>query len=157
MFCCGEPSLDRYIQDLAGQEVRRKTAAVFVLTAAGSKQILGYYRLSQSSISLTELPVAVQKKLPRYPKVPATLMGRLAVDKTVRGKKYGEMLLMDALNRSWTLSQQIASFAMVVDVLQTEPDPLDFYKSYGFITFPGQPRRLFLPFATYEKLFEDCL
>jgi GNAT superfamily N-acetyltransferase len=151
-FGCGEPSLDRYLQELAGQEIRRKTASVFVLTS-GSPKVLGYYCLSQSSISLAELPLPVQKKLPRYPKVPATLMGRLAVDVSVRGRGYGEALLLDALHRCWSICQQIASYAMVVDVMETQPDPLNFYLNYGFLALPDQPRRLYLPLSTYEKLW----
>ena len=153
-FRCGEVTLDRYLQEFAGQEIRRRTASVFVLTPVGDPQILGYYSLSQSSIGLSELPPEVQKKLPRYPKIPATLLGRLAVDRSCHGRRFGEVLLLDSLYRTWTVSQQIAAFAMVVDVLEIQPDPLGFYLSYGFKAFPENPRRLYLPLAEFKNLFQ---
>lgn len=40
-------------------------------------QILGYYTLSAYAMLLRELPEAMARKLPRYPLLPATLLGRL--------------------------------------------------------------------------------
>lgn len=154
-FTCGIESLDRYLLELAGQELRRRTAAVFVLCLPSDPRVLGYYTLAQSSIQLDELPANLVKKLPRYPKIPATLLGRLAVDKTCKGKGYGEFLLMDALYRSWSVSSQIGSYAVLVDVLQVEPDPMAFYLRYGFQSLPDQPRRLFLTMETYRKAFRS--
>jgi predicted GNAT family N-acyltransferase len=47
------------------------------------------------------LPDAVAKKLPRYPLLPATLLGRLAVSQGHRGRKLGRLLLADAMHRSY--------------------------------------------------------
>ena len=153
-FNSGVPSLDRYLRELAGQELRRRTAAVFVLVTPGNPQVLGYYSLSQSSLELTALPAKLRKKLPRYPLVPATLLGRLAVDQSQRGRGHGDFLLMDALYRTWSISPQIGSFAVVVDVLQLEPDPLAFYLRYGFQPLLEQPRRLFLTLNDYERALQ---
>lgn len=61
---------------------------------------------------------------------------------------------MNALERAWTASREAASFAMVVDVLDIQPDPLQFYLNYGFESFPNQPRRLFLPLQKVDGIFE---
>ena len=140
-FDCGTESLNQYLKQLAKQEQQRRTAAVFVLVREDAPQVLGYYTLSQSSVLLSELPASRHKKLPRYPQVPTTLLGRLAVDQSCRGMRYGELLLMNALERAWTASQQVASFAMIVDVLEVEPDPMLFYLRYDFEALPTQPRR----------------
>ncbi len=43
-FTCGVESLDRYLKNQAGQDVRRKANAVFILSEIGeSARILGYY------------------------------------------------------------------------------------------------------------------
>lgn len=154
-FDCGIEVLNRYLKELAKQELERKTAAVFVLVSENEPQILGYYTLSQSSVILSDLPESRRKKLPRYPQIPTTLLGRLAVDQSCKGKGYGELLLLDALKRAWSISQQVASFAMVVDVLEVEPDPLAFYVRYGFEPLPTQPRRLLLPLRTCDQLFAE--
>jgi predicted GNAT family N-acyltransferase len=91
------------------------------------------------------------KKLPKYPLVPATLLGRLAVDVRLRGKGAGEHLLMDALRRALEASREVASVAVVVDA--KDDSAVSFYRRYGFIGFADQPRRLFLPMAVIEKPF----
>lgn len=154
LFHCGVEVLDRYLKELAKQELQRRTAAVFVLVREGESRILGYYTLSQSSVLLSDLPERRRKKLPRYPQVPTTLLGRLAMDQSCRGKGYGELILMDALKRAWQASQQVASFAMIVDVLDVQPDPLLFYLRYDFEALPSEPRRLFLPFQNCDPLFK---
>ncbi len=80
-FRCGVRELDDYLRRRAGQDVRRRAAAVFVLSPADEpNRVAGYYTLSAASIVLGDLPQDVAKKLPRYPHIPATLIGRLARD-----------------------------------------------------------------------------
>ena len=150
-------ALDLYLRTQALQDLRRRVSAVFVLTPLGQRRVLGYYTLSAPSLDLGRLPLEVRRKLPRYPEVPATLLGRLAVDRSCRGggMRLGEHLLVDALRRSLEVSAQVASYAVVVDVVSVQPDPIGFYLRYGFQALPDQPRRLFLPMATIRRLFES--
>ena len=60
-------------------------AAPFVLLLPDGT-IAGYYTLSSTSVQLAELPAETVRKLPRYPLVPATLLGRLAVDRRQQGR-----------------------------------------------------------------------
>lgn len=83
----------------------------FVLTESGGSKPLGFYTLAATSVALAVLPEPVAKRLPRYPAVPAALMGRLAVDRSCHGKGYGQLLLMDAFSR--TLKSEIATFAFI--------------------------------------------
>lgn len=109
----------------------------------------GYYTLSAASIVFADLPVSLAKKLPRYPAIPATLMGRLAVDHRHRGRKYGEALLFDAFSR--TLKSDIASYAFVVDAKDETAQA--FYERYGFFPLPNAERRLFKPLSEIAALF----
>ena len=63
---------------------------------------------------LVDLPEMIQERLPTYSLVRATLIGRLAVDQTVQGKGLGQYLLMNALERCWLASHQVASFAVIM-------------------------------------------
>lgn len=69
--------------------------------------VLGFYTLSSYGIDVGELPPEVVKRLPRYPLIPATLLGRLAVNVERQGQGIGEFLLIDALRRAWEQSQHI--------------------------------------------------
>src|ERR1700683_3690587 len=104
-FSCGNAALDRYFKEQANQDLRRGCATPFVLIPSpGASVVLGYYTLSSFGIDVGELPTEVTRKLPRYPLIPATLLGRLAVDDRHHGKGLGEFLLMDALHRSMVQS-----------------------------------------------------
>ena len=152
-FSCGKPALDRYLKNQAGQDAGRHIAAPFVLVGrAGGRAVLGYYTLSALGIDLGDLPEEVAKKLPQYPIVPATLLGRLAVDRRYRGQGFGEVLMMDALHRSFTQSSEIAAAAVLVDAL--DDDAWRFYRHFKFIPFPERRDRLFLPMKTVERLFK---
>lgn len=122
---------------------------MFILTHDGTT-IVGYFSLSQFSVKLSELPSAMTAKLPRYPVVPATLIGRLAVDRRFRGKGIGELLLMDALARCLTVSKQVACAAVIVDA--KDETAKRFYLKYGFMELPGAEKRLFIPIATVHAM-----
>ena len=149
-FCCGVPELDIYLQQRAGQDLKRKLAAVFVLTE-DSKTIAGFYTLSAHSISGADLPPELSIRLPRFP-LPVTLLGRMAVAQALQGGGLGEYLLLDALNRALRGSQQVASWAVVVDA---KAGARSFYLKHDFIQLSASPERLFLPMKTIEALFAE--
>lgn len=149
-FSCGAESLDRYLRQQASQDARNRVAAPFVLRLAGSPRIIGYYTLSAYTIQLSELPADLRTRLPRYPHLPAVLLGRLAVDRQFAGQGWGKVLLLDALRRSLAHARQIAAMAVVVDALD---DPARaFYERYGFQRLADHEYRLFLPMRTIEQL-----
>jgi GNAT superfamily N-acetyltransferase len=149
-FSSGVEPLDRYVRDQAGQDTRKRVAAPFALCRGKGNAILGYYTLSALGVDIGAWPEDVARKLPKYPFVPVTLLGRLAVDTRLRGKGMGEHLLMDALRRALQASRDVASVAVVVDA--KDGSALAFYRRYGFLPFPDQPNRLFLPMAVIERL-----
>jgi len=150
-FSCGAEPLDRYLREQARQDSRKRVAAPFVLCEGESNAVLGYNTLSVLSVDVGAWPKYVSLKLPKYPFVPATLLGRLAVDRGLRSRGAGEHLLMDALRRALAASYEVASVAVVVDA--KDDNAVSFYRRYGFIAFPDDPNRLFLPMAVVEQLF----
>jgi ribosomal protein S18 acetylase RimI-like enzyme len=148
-FDSGVEPLDRYLLSQAGQDARRRVASCFVLVEGDGPAVCGYYTLAATSIALVHLPAASAKRLPRYPAVPATLMGRLTVDRRYRGRRFGELLLLDAFSRA--LRSDIASYSVVVDA--KDEAAVAFYTRYGFLPLVEGGRRLFLPMAEIAKLF----
>jgi ribosomal protein S18 acetylase RimI-like enzyme len=151
-FSCGAAALDLYLKKYASQDVSKHASVCFVLTPDGAT-VAGFYTLSQYSVDLVRLPEAIASKLPKYPEVPATLLGRLAIDEKFRGRKLGELLLLDALHRAWQQSKQVASAAVVVDAKDDAASR--FYRHLNFIELPDTPSRLFLPMQTIAKLFRE--
>ena len=151
-FSCANASLDRYLKEQAGQDLRRNCAMPFVLLSdRPDTRILGYYTLSSYGIDVGDLPVEVVKKLPRYPLIPATLLGRLAVDRSFQAQGIGEFLLMDALRLALIQSAEIAAAAVVVDAI--DAGAIKFYRHFGFVAFPAIADRLFLPMKAVASLF----
>jgi len=148
-FESGVEPLDRYFRTQASLDARKNIGAPFVLVLP-DETIAGYYTLSSTSVQLGELPEQTVRKLPRYPLVPATLLGRLAVDRQQQGKGYGRFLLADALYRA--ARNEIASFALIVDA--KDDSARRFYERESFLPFPDQPMKLFRPIADISKLFE---
>ena len=147
-FSCGQEALDRYLRTQATQDIRRRVATCIVAIEAATGRLAGYYTIAAASIPTSDLPAEMTKKLPRYPTLPAVRIGRLAVDQTFQGRGLGGALLADALAR--VLVSPPAVFTLLVDA---KDDPaVAFYRHYGFTPLSGQPRTLFLPVATAEKL-----
>jgi GNAT superfamily N-acetyltransferase len=142
-FACGNAVLNHYLAAQAGQDLTRGVAAVFVATRPGDASVLGYYTLSQASVPLVDLPRARQKRLPRYPDVPVTLLGRLAVHRELHGQGVGALLLGDALRRVADVALQVASTGLLVDAI--DDMAVAFYAKFGFVAFVESPHRLFLP------------
>ena len=150
-FSCGEESLDDYLRTKARKEFDLGFSATFVLSPEDAPTVVaGYYTLSALSLELTGIPEAARKRFPRYPLVPATLLGRLARSSDYRGRDLGERLLMDALNRAQQASDSVGSHAVVVDPLNARATA--FYANYGFAPLAGDSPRLYLPMATIKAL-----
>ncbi|MBD3267098.1 GNAT family N-acetyltransferase [bacterium] len=152
-FSCGIEELDVYVHRYAGQDIRKQVAAVFVLLRENQSTIAGYYTLSATGIRHENLPDDIMRKLPKYPITPATLLGRLAVDRKFRGEGLGETLLLDALYRSLQHSREIASMAVIVNAINNKAKT--FYEHYGFQCFPDTDDKLFLPMKKIQKLFPE--
>ena len=148
-FASGVEPLDRYLRHQAGQDARRRVASCFVLISDGDRVPIGYYTLAATSIALAELPEALFKRLSRCPVVPATLMGRLAVDARHQQQGHGEFMLLDASSR--VLRNDIASYAFVVDA--KDDKAVRFYQRYRFRFLVEGSRRLFIPMAEIAKSF----
>jgi len=142
--------LDQYLKTQASQDIKKNVAVTYVLTPRDSELIMGYYTLSSIGIFPGELPEELVKRLPRYPVLPGVLLGRLARAKKFRGKDIGLYLLMDALKRSLAVANQIGIVAVIVDA--KDEKAVAFYQDYGFMAFPDNDRRLFLPLSTIKKL-----
>lgn len=151
-FDCGKELLNDYLKNQARQDVKRKLSACFVLADSETKVIQGYYTLSNSSIPLSSFSEQIQNKLPKsYKSIPTTLLGRLAIDKKYQGNGIGKILLIDALKRSYGISNEIGSFGIIVDPIDDEAK--SFYQKYDFIELPDS-KKMFIATQTLKELFD---
>ena len=136
-FASGSEALDRYLQQQAKQDMRRRVASCFVaVDAAGA--VAGFYTIAASSLVLDLLPAEQAKRLPRYPTVPAVILGRLAVGQAHQGKRLGGALVADALLRA--TRAEIMAYAMIDDA--KDDAAVRFYEHLGFMRLGDDQRRL---------------
>jgi len=145
-FSCGVDALDRYFRERVTQDIRRHVANCFVALDA-DQRVAGYYTFAATSIPLGELPDSLARRLPRYPSLPAGLIGRLAVERHYQGQGLGSLLVVDAAARA--LRSEPAVYALVVDAKDEEAAA--FYARLGFVAFVSQPNRFFIPLSEIAR------
>ena len=173
-FVSGMAVIDHYIKHQAARDMSSRASLVFVLTEPGDRTVRGYYTLSSLGIVFTDLPETVTKRLPRYPQIGATILGRLSVDRSYRDQleetlgenpRLGELLLFDAQMKALQGARKTAGSALfVIDVKQPTAeelacgllDPMTFYTQYGFAPLPGNRRRVFKLIRVIEQEFRQA-
>ena len=151
-FSCGEESLDRYFRTQASQDIRRKANAVFVMVDLNQpRRVIGYFTLCATALSPGLVPEAGLRHIPRYPLVSATLVGRLAVDKSSQGRGVGAMLLANALHKAYGNAAIVGSSMVVVDAINDRA--VSFYEAHGFIRLVDS-MRLILPMTVIASLLK---
>lgn len=143
-FTSGNDRIDAYFRQTVSQDVKRGYAACYVLVEKATDKLAGFYTLSSHSIPLTELAADLAKKLPRYPSVPAVLIGWLGRDISFRGQHVGSMLLADAITR--LAAAPIGIHAICADAI--DDAAAAFYREHQFQPFASRPNTFYLPMKT---------
>ncbi len=149
-FDCGHPALSDWLRQHAGQSEDKDVTRTYVLVGPGHPRVLGYYAISACQVRYEELPPHSTKRLPKRMSIPAALLGKLAVDRTLQGQGMGGALLVDSLRRIHGLADEIGIRTVVVDAIDDQARA--FYLHYGFEPMIGYPDRLFLGVRTIQHL-----
>lgn len=148
-FDSGQPALDRWLIQYAGQNERRNTARTY-LAVDDRDVVVGYYSLVASEIKQSEATAALKTGTsPHFP-IPACLLTRLAVDHRHQGRKIGSKLLLHALGGVLRASQHIGIRGLVVSAIDV--NAADFYSHFAFDALDADRRKLMVPLETIERL-----
>ena len=147
-FACGNDRIDTYFRQTVSQDVKRNYATCFVARELATDRVAGFYTLSSSNVPLTEVPAELAKKLPRYPSVPAVLIGWLARHSDFAGLGLGEALVFDAIRTVATAP--IGAHAIFADAIDERASA--FYASFGFTPLVTRLHTLYLPLSTAKGL-----
>lgn len=145
-FCSGVDVLDRYFRERVTQDIRRRVSNCFVLLDT-ENHVAGYYTFAAATIPLSDLPDTLARRLPRYPSLPAGLIGRLAVDCRYQRQGLGAFLVVDAVARA--IRAEPAIYALVVDA--KDDQAAAFYRRLGFYRLTSHVNRLFIPVSELAK------
>jgi predicted N-acetyltransferase YhbS len=136
-FDCGKAALNDWLRQRA-QKNEGRASRCFVVCDGHS--VVGFYALAAGSVRITEVPKPLRKNMP--PEIPVLVLGRIAVDVRHQGRKIGQFLLRDALQRSLAVAQNIGARALLVHAI--DQDVVPFYMQFKFRPFPDGDLTLFL-------------
>jgi GNAT superfamily N-acetyltransferase len=115
------------------------SARTFVMLDDEQQRVAGYHALAAASITHYEAIARAAKGMPRHP-IPAVLLARLAVDRTVQGRGVGAWLLRDAMLRTLNVAESMGIRVLVVHAI--DADARAFYERHGFDASPTDPYNL---------------
>lgn len=145
-FDCGEPEMNSWLFSSARRAVNQGSARVFVWVAPGSDEVVAYYSVSPTQVIRDELPSRMVGGLSVSP---AYLIGRLAIQRQLQGRRLGEQLLRDALEKVVEASERGGGRLVVVEALNESK--VGFYEQYGFKRAKPESLRLFMKIATVRR------
>ncbi len=148
-FDCGIEVLNDWIATKVSQYEKRDLARTYVLVEEGHTVVKGFYAISNHTVVFDALSEDQAKGLPQID-IPVVLIGRLAVDLSVKGNGLGEFLLVDALRRAEFLASRVGIQAVEVDAINESARR--FYEKFGFHALADDPRHLFLSMKVIRKL-----
>jgi ribosomal protein S18 acetylase RimI-like enzyme len=146
-FTCGIEALDRYFREQVSQDIRRRLSNCFVAVDTEGN-VAGYYTFSATSLPMTDLSAGESRRLPKYPLLPAGLIGRLAVATKHARQGLGAALILDAVTRATRAESAI--FALIVDA--KDDNAHNFYTRLGFRPLTSRPSSLYWLVAEAARL-----
>lgn len=146
-FDCGVPELNTFLKATVRQHQQKGISRTFVLTDS-SPVILGFFTLTLCEIAPASLPAKYAGIYPSHV-LPAVRLARLAVSRKAQKKRFGELLLTEAVYRTALIADQAGVIGLFVDA--KDDTARQFYLRYGFLEIPERPLKLFLPVETIRK------
>ena len=148
-FDCGRQELNAWLRQVASQHQVKGISKSFVAVLPDDpSRICGFYALTLAELENRHLPESWRKRLPR--RILGVRLGRLAVDREFQGRRLGELLLLNALERSRRIHREAGGMALFVDAI--DEGAADWYRRFGFAAAQQNPLLLFLPVAAIGEL-----
>ncbi len=144
-FDCGTELLNAWLKNHATANQQKRVSRSYVVQLSGV--VKGYYSLAAGSISHAQAAGKLRRNMPDP--IPMALLGRLAVDKSIKGQGYGHGLLKDALTRVYAASELIGLRGVLVDAIDDQASA--FYQRFGFRTTPMLPLKLMISLEDIER------
>ena len=162
-FDCGDEQLNEFLLQEALPYKKELLATTFIIE--NNERTLGYYSLLNDSFRVEETFFVSKnqyrkflRELIPYPKrylraIPAIKIGRLAIDKTYKGKGLGSLIIHNIINDCLELNERQACRLITIDAYKQS---VSFYEKLGFISFTEKDkdeniRQMFLDLSKIQN------
>ena len=147
-FDCGIDRLNNYLRFTARKQQKDDMTRVYVVVAEGSAHILGYHAINLGMMNADEM--RRPRGAPEHGEIPVLFLGQVAVDKTAQGGGLGGILMHHVFEKACAVSDMAGCYAILLDVIADGGEDAlarrkAWYQSFGFMAFPSNPARMFLP------------
>lgn len=152
-FNCELKVIDDFFKNSLRKQVRNGVSVGYALLEDNQPQgaldrIVGFYTVSNFSISLTDLDVFELKGLPKT--IPSTRLIMLGVNAQDQGKGFGKDLLNHALDTAKTAASYVGSYGVYLDA-DAGAVKKCIYQNLGFKFLKGdlspEPSPMYLPMS----------
>lgn len=144
-FDCGNKALNYFLQKIACQHSEKGLSKTFVLIdTEHPTDIIAYMSLVVCEVLAEDIPHQWKNKYPKQ--IPAAKLAKLAVAVIQQRKGYEEILLIEAMKKTLTVSYKMGIAGLFVDAKHEQAKA--YYNQFDFISLPEQLDNLFLPIAT---------
>jgi predicted N-acetyltransferase YhbS len=140
-FDCGEPSLNDWLQKRARDNRISGASRSFVVCQG--KQVFAFYALAAGEVRVKDAPGRFRRNMPDP--IPVVLLGRLAVDLSLRGMGIGRAMVRDATRRILNAAETIGIRGIAVRAISF--DAHAFYLALGFTPCPHEPLLMVITLA----------
>lgn len=147
-FDCGKDLLNTWLFSHARRADSSGVAHVYVWTQLGERKVSAYFAICPAEVIRNDDGVS-EAMSGGYSRIPGYLIARLAIDKSLQGRGYGEQLLLDALGKAVGASKIGGGRLVMVDAIDDEAQA--FYEHYHFVPVKNRKRRLVMKVATAAK------
>lgn len=144
-FACGQQSLDEWLRSTALRAQAADVARTYVWTA-GDARVIAYYSIAPTQIVRGDVS---RRQTGGFTVVPAYLLARLALDRSLQGRGLGSQLLIDALEVIVEASRHSGGRLVVVDAI--DDAAAAFYRRYDFEPVKNDDHRLVMTVATARR------
>lgn len=142
-FDCGSDALSKWLRTHARHATRQGTRT-YVLVEPSTERVLGYFALAPHVLERRDMPPRLGRGAPRQ--IPAILLAKLALERSVQGKGLGSELLAHALATVVEAARAAGGKVVVVEAIDERA--ARFYERHDFQPVPGSPRRLVMKLST---------
>jgi len=142
-FDCGKEPLNTWLREQSVRAQDAGTARTYVWTAERSVIVRAYYSIAPTQVVRDGLS---RSQSGGYSMIPAYLVARLAIDRSLQGQGLGAELLVDAVARIVRAAGVGGGRLIVLDAL--DDSAAHFYQRHDFKQVTGNPLRLIMTIAT---------
>jgi GNAT superfamily N-acetyltransferase len=156
-FDCGNESVNAFLKEHARICEAGDRARSFLMLTDNTRELVGYYCISNNVIPLRYLPAPWREGQPPFP-LPVILIGQFGIDKRWQGKGLSICLLRFLYEHLYRIYQHGDGSAFAAVRVDTNPEDLAaqrFWKAQGFYEFEKSTNSFFYPIRALVQAIEQ--